>query len=322
MATKEPKQISKTDIYNIDPDILVLVEDPNHPSFDERIFLPTPEWLVKSVDEDGVINPIKVKLEGENYIVVDGRQRVKAARVANARRKERGEVPVRVPCHPMRADDKTQTRMMVKLNEHRQEDDPITRAKKMTRLLNHGYSVDDVADHFAKTVSFVEQHLALLDCAADVQRAVIAGNMSVTAAVQFATLPREQQSEALKNVLGEDDFANAQAVDLSVYERKANGEQVQETALAPAKKKISVKDAMRAAKEVNGEQPTATASAPSKKDLKKAVIRLEDLAARKNVDHDLVATIRYTLEWVMTGSYAEAPEDVLEMLDRATGVED
>lgn len=324
-AKKEAKLVSKTDLLNIDPDLLKIVEDPKHPAYDERIFLPLPEWLITSVDEDGVINPIKIKLEGDDYIVIDGRQRVRAAREANKRRRSRGEVLLRVPCHPMRADEKTQTRMMVKLNEHRQEDDSLTRAKKMARLQGHGYTNAEIATHFAKTESFVEQHLALLDCVPEIQKAVLAGNMSVTAAIQFAQKPVEAQVAGLKALLGEDEFENSQTVDLSAFDRPQYV--AGENAPTPeevkpkreAKKKVSVKEAMKAAKEASGEKVTATANAPSGKQIKAAILRAEDLSCRKNVDHEMLAAIRYTLEWIKTGDVENAPDEVADLLRKVTG---
>lgn len=76
-------------ILKLDPDWVVMVEDPAHPLYDPRIDLPLDYTLVLGIATDGVRRPIEVRHNGENgkghpiLEVISGRQRVKSARFIN-----------------------------------------------------------------------------------------------------------------------------------------------------------------------------------------------------------------------------------------------
>jgi len=315
----ELPKVTKTDVLSIPPEALVIITDPNHPSYDERVHLPSPGWLVSSIDEDGVLQPIKISAVGGQYIVIDGRQRVKAARIVNELRRERGEAPIKILCHPTRADDRAQVRLMVKMNEQRQDDDPLTRARKMNRLAGQGYSTEEIASHFAKSVSFVTQHLSLLDCTPEIQKAVLLGEMAVSAAVKLGTLNHEQQKEAVKELLGEETLAEVDKVDLEKLE-----EQIEHAgqAAAPKKKekaKVSVKDVEKKLREVTGKP---SIEPPSKKQIKRAALLCENLSGREGYSEARLTAIRWALEWVSTGSFSEADEESAAILEYITAQEE
>lgn len=315
-------KVTKTDVLSIPPEALVIITDPNHPSYDERVHLPSPGWLVESIDEDGVLQPIKIAAKDGQYIVLDGRQRVKAARIVNELRRARGEAPIKILCHPTRADDRAQTRIMVKMNEQRQDDDPLTRARKMNRLAVQGYSTDEIASHFAKSVAFVAQHLALLDCTPEIQKAVMLGEMPVTAAVRLGTLNHDQQKEAVASLLGAETMAEVAAVDLEKLEEQIDHEG---EAAAPKKKpktdkpKVSVRAAMKKVREVTGKDE---AEPPAKKAIKRAALLCENLSGREAYDQSKLAAIKWALEWVSTGSFAESDEESAAILEYITAQEE
>ena len=79
-----------------DPNTLTIVSDKKHPLYDERATMPVDERLVESIMKSGVLEPVIVRRNGEDekgrpiVEVVDGRQRVRAAIIANHRIGEQG----------------------------------------------------------------------------------------------------------------------------------------------------------------------------------------------------------------------------------------
>ena len=66
--------------YNRDPNDLRLIEDKDHPRYDPRVELDLDQGLVESINVHGVIEPVVAFKDGPHVEVLDGRQRVRAAR--------------------------------------------------------------------------------------------------------------------------------------------------------------------------------------------------------------------------------------------------
>lgn len=177
-------------------------DGPEHPLYDERIFLPIDEAMVRNIRAFGVIEAINVRKNGPKVEVVDGRQRVRHARIASERNVAEGLPPILVPClAPIKATDVTAMGVMVSANAHRRDDDPMTRAKKASRMMALGATEADVAVSFGVTKAQVKNYLALLDLAPKVQKAVEAEAVPFTAAIQLADLPREEQVAQLDKMI-------------------------------------------------------------------------------------------------------------------------
>lgn len=192
--------VGTTSLLSFDPDTLVIVTDPKHPLFDERAKLEPDEAMILNVAAHGVLQPITVRKNpetGETEVVV-GRQRVKATREANARRKARGETLLYVPARVTKAEDDKLAAMIVIENELRKDDSPINRARKAQRLRdNHGFGDEQIAVIFGCSVQTVRGMTALLDCTAAVRDAVNTGKVPVTVALKLGKLEPEAQREAL-----------------------------------------------------------------------------------------------------------------------------
>ncbi|WP_369707599.1 ParB N-terminal domain-containing protein [Klebsiella variicola] len=82
----------KSNVLFFEPENLHLVTDTTHPLYDERVHLPLNEAVILNIMELGVLEPIIVWKDPETgkTCVVAGRQRVKNAKEANARRKRAG----------------------------------------------------------------------------------------------------------------------------------------------------------------------------------------------------------------------------------------
>ncbi|HDR9508896.1 hypothetical protein C5615_22745 [Burkholderia cepacia] len=193
----------KTNLLYFDPEKLVLVTDKTSPLYDDRVHLPVDEMMAHNIDYQGIVMPIEISKNPEtgDVEVVLGRQRVKACRLANIWRKERGAAPRQVPAVVFKGKREHALDSIVSENEHRRADTPLSRAEKMRQLMALGRGEDQVAMIFNCKVATVRSTLALLECCADVQKAVDCGKVSVTHAVKLARLKPDAQRDKVRELV-------------------------------------------------------------------------------------------------------------------------
>jgi len=200
------KAAGRSDLLLFEPDDLILVTDKKHPLYDPRVDMDLSESLVLNVMVHGVIEPVIVRRNGDKVEVVDGRQRVRAAREASKRLKREGKAPLRVPAVVKRGDDATVFGVMAS-TFIRQDESPLEQARKIQRYVDMGRTEEDAAITFGVSRSTIRVRLALLDAAPEVRRALESGKLSVVHAAKLTKLPRDEQAEALPALLKDDDGA-------------------------------------------------------------------------------------------------------------------
>lgn len=184
--------------FAMEPEALTIIgldtkDGPEHPLYDERVFLPVEESLVRNIRAYGVLEAVSVRKNGGLVEVIVGRQRVRAAREANRRNEEEGLMPIKVPCFVKRAKDKRVIGVMVSENEHRRDDDAITRANKAQRMLDFGNTEEEVAIAFGITKASLKNLLSILDLSDKVQKMIADGKVPYSAAITLRDLPRKEQ---------------------------------------------------------------------------------------------------------------------------------
>jgi ParB family transcriptional regulator, chromosome partitioning protein len=172
-----------------------------HPLFDERVFLPVDENLVKNIIVYSIQQPVLVRKEAGKTLVVDGRQRVRAARKAASTQSSQGEYSVKVPIRDVKADDKRVQGIMISTNELRQDDDVLAKAVKAQRLFDMVGDLDEVAIAFGRSKTTIKNWLLLVEADTRVHAAVKSGKVSVTAAVEVARLKRDEQKDVLESLI-------------------------------------------------------------------------------------------------------------------------
>ncbi|WP_088148162.1 ParB/RepB/Spo0J family partition protein [Achromobacter denitrificans] len=185
----------QSNLLNFDPDKLTLVTDESSPLYDPRVHLPVDEALARNIDFQGVLEPVGVSKNPETgeTEVVFGRQRVKAARLANEWRRARGVAERQVPGIVYAGKRQDALDAIVSENEARTADSPLGRAEKMRRHLALGRGEDQIAVIYNCTVITVRDTLALLDSPKAVQNAVERGQITLTHAKALAKLKPEEQ---------------------------------------------------------------------------------------------------------------------------------
>lgn len=201
---------SRLNMFGMDPwDVVVIGIDtddgPEHPLAEdlERLKAPLDEPFVLDIMDQGVLEPVIVRKNGDRAEVNVGRLRVLHLREANKRLKAKGRQEWKLPVIVRRSSDKEALGVTASENSNRRGYSPMQNAKLLNRLLNGGYSLDDAAVKLGVQPNTARNWAALLECHKDVQRAVEAGKIGATAASQLAKLPRAEQLELLPQLLAE-----------------------------------------------------------------------------------------------------------------------
>ena len=209
MSMKQAFEASRRSFFMMDPASIVVIgvdteDGPEHPLYDARIHRPLNEATVRDMMRRGVKEPISVTKDGAESppIVVDGRRRVLHAREATRRLREEGhEVTIQVPVlPPERGDNGRMLGLMVALNEHREEDSPLNRARKLQRYLDMGYTEQDAADTFAVSVQTIQNYLKLLSLHPQCMKAIEEGQLAPSAGYQLAAKPQAEQRALLEKL--------------------------------------------------------------------------------------------------------------------------
>jgi ParB family chromosome partitioning protein len=207
--SKAGGQKGKRDAPTYDPDDLVLVTDEKSPLYDERVHLPVDEGLVKNImfAPDGVpLGVIKAIIGRRNsetgdIEVVDGRQRVKAAREANKRLRKAGLEPIWVTVLIQRGRDHQLAGVLISANEHAQEDTPQGKAKKAARYIAMGRDEKEVAVLMGVSEATVKNMLRYIDAPAAVRAAGDSGKITMADAYGLARMEPAEAKEKLKELL-------------------------------------------------------------------------------------------------------------------------
>jgi len=232
-----------------------------HFLYDERVELPLSEEFVLNVMSLGVKKNIIITKIGEQGYVIDGRQRVRAAREANKRLAKLGEPLLRVPGVQQKGEEPLLMTIGVSTNEFNMEDTPLAKARKAQRLRDRGLDDEEIATAFGVTTKAIGNWEKLLGLAPPVKKAVASGKVSASAAAQLHDLPAAEQKAQLDDLVS-----------------KGNGK-------AP-----TIKQAKAAAKKAKGQ---ATNQAPSKKVLRFIVEKRKEHEAA--LSEDFIAGIAFAI---------------------------
>jgi ParB family chromosome partitioning protein len=186
----------KLTIIGLDTD-----DGPEHPLYDKRVKLPVDENLAKDMLMNGFRGAIEVRKNGQKLEVVFGRQRVRAARLANEWAKERGRETVAVSCFVKKGSDSDFLGVRVGENVHRRGLGVLDMSDELKKYLNMGRTEDEAAVTFGMTKNNIKNLMKLHDLAAPVRKAVENELLSPSAAAALADLERDEQVAELEKML-------------------------------------------------------------------------------------------------------------------------
>jgi ParB family chromosome partitioning protein len=190
-------------ILLFDPETLVIVEADDDDLSDDRAKEAPSEAFILNLMHYGVRQSITVRKNTETgkTEVVDGRKRTLGLREANKRLKKRGEEVWRIPAIPARGSSGDMIGLMVTMNEQREEDSPLNRAKKAVRMLDRGKSEEEVALAFGVSAATVKNMVKLLDAPAAVRHAVQSGKITTSDGYKLAKLEPEEARKKVDRLI-------------------------------------------------------------------------------------------------------------------------
>ena len=186
-------QASRKDMFLVEPERLTLVYDKEHALYDPRVEDEPAERMIANVAMHGVLEPVLVRKNGDQIEVIAGRGRTKTALEVNRRLAAEGKPPIMVPIILKGGNDADLFGVMISENEIRREDTMLVKGQKARKLLNMGYTVQQIAVVFGVSRQAVESWLAAEELPQPIKDAVEAGEITATAALQLGGHSREEQ---------------------------------------------------------------------------------------------------------------------------------
>jgi ParB family chromosome partitioning protein len=190
--------------------------------------------LADSIAERGVLQPILLRPDGENFQLVAGERRWRAAQRARLHS---------IPAIIREVDDSTSAEIALIENVQRQDLNAIEEAEGYKKLVEtYGHTQDEVAKLVHKSRSHISNLLRLLDLPGVVKQSLLQGDISMGHARAILTAP---DPEGLAREIVEKGLSVRQAEALAKRHRPGT-----DTATAPkASKELQAKDADLAALE-------------------------------------------------------------------------
>ena len=170
------------------------------------------DGLVTSIRKQGVLQPLIIAPNGR---LLAGRRRLEAARRAGLEL-----VPVHV-CAV--TSERSAIEISLVENVERSDLDPLTRAKSYHALIEHGATVEEVADLVGQGTRHVYQLLQLLDFHPDVQNAVHTRTLTFADARALVLLEIEDQVAVLQEIRASAKPLTSRQVKVRVDARRVMG---------------------------------------------------------------------------------------------------
>lgn len=179
-------------------------DGPEHPCFDgDSNREDVPRAMVEFMAHTGFFGSVVVKTMGTARYVVDGRTRVRAARLANEKRAKLGLDPLKVPVTPWQATDKAgiMAVVMAANDLRRKEKSVMARVRQVVQAKNGGMTNEDISKAAGVTVNAVKNWGRISELALEVQEAIDRGVISADAALTWHDRPAAKQVELLQALL-------------------------------------------------------------------------------------------------------------------------
>jgi ParB family chromosome partitioning protein len=147
--------------------------------------------LAESIKTNGVIQPIIVREVDGGYQVIAGERRLRAAQLVGMET---------IPSLVRQADDAQMLEIALVENIHREDLNPIERAKAYQNYL-HTFNLNQVeaAAKLGEDRSVISNYLRLLDLPEDIKKMLVSGELSMGHARAILSLPTDELRRKLAN---------------------------------------------------------------------------------------------------------------------------
>ena len=149
--------------------------------------------LKDSIKENGVLQPLVVRVQNGQYLLIAGERRLKAAKMAGLKR---------VPCIIRRADDLTADCFTIIENLLRRDLTVFEEAEGINRLINvYGISQCDIAEKLGIAPSTLSNKLRLLKLDKNLRDRITAARLTERHARALLRIPEEKRSDTLDYII-------------------------------------------------------------------------------------------------------------------------
>ena len=191
MAVKWEVDSKRVDIFSFDlADIKIKAE------LNGRHDVPDVEGLIESILVHGQLQPVLVRSENNVPVLVAGFSRWTAISEINKRKLTLERMKINASY--VRCNEVDGYLHNWHENRARNTTTPMDDAHHFAQLERWGMDANKIAERLKLKPAFVKERLKLIEAEPEVQAAVQAGKVKVTAAVKIAKLSAEQQREAVK----------------------------------------------------------------------------------------------------------------------------
>lgn len=244
-ADNAPRQ----EVKMYDPNEVVIVgidtdDGPSHWGHDEESNKAALlEADVRFTYENGVIQNVLGRRDGDKVVIVAGRGRTRQLREANKRRVADGLPPWFLPVRIVKGDARRMLVLKHGENSHRREQSPFVRAQQAYEL-SQQFPEEEAATIMGLGLKQFRDILKLLDLGSAVKKAVMQGELKPTAAIELATLSEADQATQLASVMASAAATGTKPTtrDVKAKIREATGKAPLETPSTRVKKIATILD--------------------------------------------------------------------------------
>ena len=133
--------------------------------------------LKDSIIENGVLVPVRVKLDKNNqFILIDGERRLRATLKAIEEGHEIKAIPAIVERKTINEIDQ----LIIALNTNTGEPlSPLEEAKAIKRLVDYNLTLSEISKKLGKSISVIRNRITLVDASPELQTEIKEGNISI-----------------------------------------------------------------------------------------------------------------------------------------------
>jgi ParB-like chromosome segregation protein Spo0J len=248
-TNKRADSAPRQEVKMYDPNKVIIIgidtdDGPEHWGYDEESNKnPLLEADVVFTYENGIIQNVLGRRDGDNVVIVAGRGRTRQLREANTRRGADGHPVWYLPVRIVKGDARKMLALKHGENSHRREQSPFMRAQQAYELAQQ-FPEDQAATIMGLGLVQFRSILKLLDVGPAVKKAVMQGDLKPTAAIELAALPEAAQAEQLAAIMATAATSGGKPTtrDVKAKVREASGKAPLETPATRIKKVVGILD--------------------------------------------------------------------------------
>lgn len=248
-TNKRADSAPRQEVKMYDPNEVVIIGhdvpgDHTHWGYDEESNKePLVEADIRFTYENGIIQNVLGRRDGDSVVIVAGRGRTRQLREANKRRTADGQPVWYLPVRIVKGDARKMLVLKHGENSHRREQSPFVRAQRAYEL-SQQFPEDQAATIMGLGVHQFRSILKLLDVGPAVKKAVMTGDLGPTAAIELAALPEAEQTTQLATILATAGVKGNKPTirDVKAQVREATGKAPLETPVTRIKKVVGILD--------------------------------------------------------------------------------